>query len=178
MADAIAGMSGDWPLVARIQTSLGVLTCELWDDVAPITVANFVGLARGIRPFQDPNNPSGPWLTRPAFDGSSFHRVIPGFMIQGGDPTRTGRGGPGYVIPDEIDDSVGSDHAGLLYMANAGSNTNGMQFFVLDAAAPHIQGNYTAFGECEPAEVVSSIAAHPDTVIEQVRIQFERPCRQ
>lgn len=178
MDEAIAGMSGDWPLIARIETSMGTLRCELWDDVAPITVANFVGLARGIRPFEDPANPSGAWVTRPAYEGSSFHRVIPGFMVQGGDPMGTGRGGPGYVIPDEIDESVHPDRAGLLYMANAGPNTNGMQFFVLDAAAPHLDGHYTAFGECEPREVVSTIAANQGTRIERVRIDFEQPCRQ
>jgi peptidyl-prolyl cis-trans isomerase A (cyclophilin A) len=178
MQEAIAGMSGEFPLVAKIETSLGDLECELWDEVAPITVANFVGLARGVRPFSDPSNPGTPWISRPAFDGSSFHRVIPGFMIQGGDPTGTGRGGPGYVIPDEIDDTVHPDRAGLLYMANAGPNTNGMQFFVLDDKAPHLDGHYTAFGECEPTQVVSKIAANQDTRIERVSVRFEKPCRE
>lgn len=178
MAEAIAGLNGEWPLVAKIDTSLGNLECELWDEVAPITVANFVGLARGVRPFADPSNPGAPWISRPAYDGTSFHRVIPGFMIQGGDPMGSGRGGPGYVIPDEIDESVHPNRAGLLYMANAGPNTNGMQFFVLDAEAPHLDGHYTAFGECEPAAVVSTIAANQGTRIEHVTIRFGSPCRE
>jgi len=182
--EAVAGLSGDYPLEASIETSAGTLHCELYEDVAPLTVANFVGLARGMRPFKDPNE--GRWVTRPAYDGSSFHRVIAGFMIQGGDPSRTGSGEPGYVIPDEIDESIHADHRGLLYMANRGPNTNGMQFFILDGAAPHIDGRYTAFGECEPSELVAKIASartdmrdHPaePVTIERVSIAFERPCR-
>jgi peptidyl-prolyl cis-trans isomerase A (cyclophilin A) len=179
----VAGLSGSYPLEATLETSAGTLHCELYEDVAPLTVANFVGLARGIRPFKDPNQ--GTWVTRPAYDGSSFHRVVAGFMIQGGDPSRTGTGEPGYVIPDEIDESIHADHRGLLYMANRGPNTNGMQFFILDGAAPHIDGHYTAFGECEPSRLISQIANgrtdmrdHPrePVTIERVSIAFARPC--
>lgn len=156
LSEAVAGLSGDYPLVASIVTNHGTLSCELWEDAAPRTVASFVGLARGLRAFKDPNR--GRWMKLPAYEGSTFHRVIPGFMIQGGDPTGRGSGEPGFVLPDEIDKSTHSDRRGLLYMANRGPNTNGMQFFILDAAAPHIDGHYTAFGECGPAEVISRIA--------------------
>ncbi|MBK9000985.1 MAG: peptidylprolyl isomerase [Myxococcales bacterium] len=184
LADAIRGLSGGWPLVATLETSEGDLECTLWDQVAPRTVASFVGLARGLRPWREPK--TGAWRARPAYDGSSFHRVIPGFMIQGGDPLGTGSGEPGFLLPDEIDESIHSDRRGLLFMANRGPDTNGMQFFVLDAPAPHIDGRYTAFGECEPGDVISGIARVPTGAgdrpvtpvsIERVRIAFKEPCR-
>jgi peptidyl-prolyl cis-trans isomerase A (cyclophilin A) len=99
LEEATAQLPPGGKLGARIVTSLGVLTCELHDDRAPVTVANFVGLARGLRPFK---TESGKWVKRPAYDGTTFHRVIKGFMIQGGDPKGNGMGEPGYVIPDEI----------------------------------------------------------------------------
>lgn len=157
---AIRGLSGSWPLSAEIETDHGTLDCELWDQSAPITVANFVGLARGLRPFRDPTA-GDRWRTRPAYDGSSFHRTIAGFMIQGGDPAGTGAGDGGYVIPDEIDESIQADRRGILYMANRGANTNSLQFFILDGSAPHIAGRYTAFGECGPSDVIETIAKLP-----------------
>lgn len=184
MADAIRDLSGQWPLRATLETNLGKLECTLWDEVAPRTVASFVGLARGLRPFRDPR--SGEWRARPAYDGTTFHRVIRGFMIQGGDPTGFGSGEPGFLLPDEIDESVHTDRRGLLFMANRGPDTNGMQFFILDAPASHIDGRYTAFGECGPEEVIESIAQvqtgagdrplSPVT-IERVRVAFATPCR-
>jgi peptidyl-prolyl cis-trans isomerase A (cyclophilin A) len=174
LTQAIAGLHGTWPLVAEIRTSLGTMSCELWDQVAPRTVANFVGLARGLRPFKL----HGSWVRLPAYDGTTFHRVIEGFVIQGGDPTGTGAGDPGYVIPDEIDETIHADHRGLLYMANRGPNTNGMQFFILDAPAPHLDAHYTAFGECTPDSVIAAIAhAGPGVVIDHVDVSFENPCR-
>lgn len=182
--DAIQGLRGSWPLIARIETSEGDLSCTLWDEVAPLTVANFVGLARGLRPFRDPA--TGLWLTRPAYEGTTFHRVIRGFMLQGGDPSGNGTGDPGYNLPDELDERIQSDHRGVLYMANRGPDTNGMQFFILDAPAPHIAGRYSAFGECEPDEVIERIASvptgagdRPRTPVEirRVQIAFKEPCR-
>jgi peptidyl-prolyl cis-trans isomerase A (cyclophilin A) len=123
---------------------------------APITVANFVGLARGQRPFK---NPKGEWLKAPAYDGTTFHRVVKGFMIQGGDPTGTGAGNPGYVIPDEIWEDAYQSERGLLCMANRGPNTNAMQFFVMDGSAPHLDNGYTIFGKCAPDSVVEKIAS-------------------
>lgn len=159
LKDATAGLEGTGPLTATIATSLGTLTCRLFEDKAPITVANFVGLARGTRPFR--SEVDGEWVTKPAYDGTTFHRVIPGFMIQGGDRRGNGTGEPGYVIPDEIWPGAAHDRVGLLCMANRGPNTNGSQFFVTDAKAPALDGKYTIFGECSPPSVIHAIANSP-----------------
>jgi peptidyl-prolyl cis-trans isomerase A (cyclophilin A) len=158
LADATAGLAGNGPLVATITTSQGALSCKLLDDKAPNTVANFVGLARGLRPWKDD---TGAWVKKPIYDGTTFHRVIKGFMIQGGDPRGNGTGEPGYVIKDEIWTGAKHDRAGLLCMANRGPNTNGAQFFITDAKAAHLDGNYTIFGECSPESVVHAIANVP-----------------
>jgi peptidyl-prolyl cis-trans isomerase A (cyclophilin A) len=162
--DAVAGLEGSGALAATIETDVGNLECKLYDDKAPITVANFVGLARGIRPWK---NPEGQWVKKPAYDGTIFHRIIKGFMIQGGDPKGVGSGEPGYVIPDEVWENALHDRAGLLCMANRGPNTNGAQFFITDAAAKHLDVGYTIFGECGPEETVHKLAS--------VEIQGERP---
>jgi peptidyl-prolyl cis-trans isomerase A (cyclophilin A) len=153
--DAVKGLTGKGSLVAEIQTDLGKLECKLFDDKAPVTVANFVGLARGLRPFKAPG---GEWVKKNAYDGTTFHRVIKGFMVQGGDPAGTGGGEPGYVIPDELWQGATHDRRGLLCMANRGPNTNGMQFFITDAAAPHLDRSYTIFGECGPEAVIEKLA--------------------
>ena len=155
MEDATKGLEGDGALVADLVTDEGTLTCELWPDKAPITVANFVGLARGLRPWKD----GGEWVKKPLYDGTPFHRVIKGFMIQGGDPNGNGSGGPGYVIPDEIWEGAAHDERGLLCMANRGPNTNGSQFFILDKAARHLDNSYTIFGKCGPDAVIEKLAA-------------------
>jgi peptidyl-prolyl cis-trans isomerase A (cyclophilin A) len=154
--DATAGLAGKGALSAQIDTELGKLDCELYSDKAPITVANFVGLARGLRPFKAPD---GKWTKKPAYDGTTFHRVIKGFMIQGGDPSGTGAGEPGYVIPDEIWPGATHDKRGLLCMANRGPNTNGQQFFIMDAAALHLDHGYTIFGMCGPDAVIEKLAS-------------------
>lgn len=159
VADATAGMSGTGPLVATIRTSEGDLRCRLYEDRAPLAVASFVGLARGTRPWKDPA--TGAWVKRRAYDGTTFHRVIKGFMIQGGDPKGNGTGEPGYVFDDEIWPGAKHDKPGLLCTANRGPNTNGAQFFVTDARAKHLDGNYTIFGDCSPVEVVHAIANVP-----------------
>lgn len=156
LEDATKGLPKDGKLVATIETKLGSLSCELFEDKAPITVANFVGLARGLRPFKDA---SGAWVKKPGYDGTTFHRIIKGFMIQGGDPKGTGGGEPGYVIPDEIWPGAKHDRRGLLCMANRGPNTNGMQFFITDAAAPHLDRSYTIFGQCSPDAVLEKLAS-------------------
>ena len=156
LEDATKGLAGTGPLVAEIQTTLGKLSCDLFSDKAPITVANFVGLARGLRPFK---SPSGEWVKKPGYDGTTFHRVIKGFMIQGGDPMGSGAGEPGYVIPDEIWEGAKHDRRGLLCMANRGKNTNGMQFFITDGAPSHLDGGYTIFGECKPGELIDKLAS-------------------
>jgi len=160
LAQATKGLGTKGRLVADLVTDAGTLSCELYEDRAPVTVANFVGLARGIRPFKDPT--TGRWITRHAYDGTGFHRIIKGYMIQGGDPTGTGTGEPGYNIPDEVWQGARHDRRGLLCMANRGPNTNGMQFFILDAPAPHLDAmGFTVFGNCTPGSVIERLASTP-----------------
>jgi peptidyl-prolyl cis-trans isomerase A (cyclophilin A) len=155
LEEATQGLGNTGALVADIVTDAGTLSCELYEDKAPITVANFVGLARGKRAFKQDDK----WIKKPLYDGTTFHRVIKGFMIQGGDPKGNGSGGPGYVIPDEIWENAKHDKRGLLCMANAGPNTNGSQFFVMDGAAAHLDGGYTIFGLCGPDTVIEKLAS-------------------
>ncbi len=159
LREATAGLTQGGSLVAIIKTNAGDLRCDLEWECAPITVANFVGLARGIRPFKSPT--TGQWTRTPAYDRGSFHRVVKGFMVQGGDPKGSGTGEPGYVIPDEKWDGMTHDRAGQLCMANRGPDTNGMQFFVTDAAATYLDASYTIFGDCDPVSVVHEIASVP-----------------
>jgi peptidyl-prolyl cis-trans isomerase A (cyclophilin A) len=156
LADAVKGLPDQGVLTAEIKTELGTLNCELYDDKAPLTVANFIGLARGLRPFKDAD---GAWVKKPGYDGTTFHRVVKGFMIQGGDPKGTGAGEPGYVIPDEIWEDAYHDRRGQLCMANRGPNTNGMQFFITDGAPAHLDGGYTIFGQCKPDDVIEKLAS-------------------
>jgi peptidyl-prolyl cis-trans isomerase A (cyclophilin A) len=155
---ATVGLAGTGPLVATLDTDLGKLECTLFDDRAPIAVANFVGLARGIRPWKDP---SGQWVRKPAYDGTVFHRVAKGFMIQGGDPKGDGTGEPGYVIPDERWQGATHDRAGLLCMASRGPNTGGAQFLITDGRAVRLDRTrtYTILGECGPVDVIHQIAS-------------------
>lgn len=156
LEDATKGLPAGKQITASIETDLGTLECKLFDDKAPITVANFVGLARGLRPWK---TPEGKWEKKPAYDGTIFHRIIKGFMIQGGDAKKDGTGEAGYVIPDEIWEDANHDRPGLLCMANRGPNTNSAQFFITDDAAAHLDIGYTIFGECSPVEMVHKIAA-------------------
>ena len=172
LAEATKDLKGAGAIVAKIDTGKGALQCKLYDDKAPNTVANFIGLATGKRAWRDPN--SRLWVNKPAYDGTTFHRIIKGFMIQGGDPRGDGTGEPGYVIKDEIWDGAKHDKAGLLCMANRGHNTNGAQWFITDAAAAHLDGNYTIFGECEPVSVVHDIAngqVSGDRAVDPVKIK-------
>jgi peptidyl-prolyl cis-trans isomerase A (cyclophilin A) len=160
LADATKHVKGTGPLTAKIETSLGALTCRLFDDRAPVTVANFIGLATGERTWRDPNS-GGKWVNKPAYDGTTFHRIIKGFMIQGGDPKGNGTGEPGYVIKDEIWEDGKHDRTGLLCMANRGPNTNGAQFFITEEPRASLDGKYTIFGECSPADLIHGIAKVP-----------------
>ncbi len=159
IVDATEGLAGSGPLEAAIVTTHGTLRCRLFADKAPVTVANFVGLARGTRPFK--SHVDGRWIKKPLYDGTTFHRVIRNFMIQGGDPRGNGTGEPGYHIADEIWPGSRHDRAGLLCMANRGPDTNGAQFFITDAATPHLDSKFTIFGECGPLSVVHAIASVP-----------------
>ena len=147
------------PPTAIIDTTSGKLTCTLFPDKAPIGVANFVGLARGTKPWSDPV--SGKKVTgKPLYNGTIFHRVIPNFMIQGGDPKGDGTGDPGYKFKNETSPDLGFDQAGRLAYANAGPGTNGSQFFVTEVPYPSLNGGYTIFGQCDEAsvELVKTIA--------------------
>ena len=144
---------------ATLRTSEGDIRINLFPDHAPKTVANFVGLATGEKSYTQPNASGGD--SGPFYDGSVFHRVISGFMLQGGDPTGTGRGGPGYQFADEFHPDLRFDRPYLLAMANAGPGTNGSQFFITVAPTPHLNRRHTIFGEVADAEsraVVDAIA--------------------
>jgi peptidyl-prolyl cis-trans isomerase A (cyclophilin A) len=161
LAEATKDINGTGALLATIDTTQGKLTCSLYEDKAPNTVANFVGLATGKRTWLDPF--SGEWVNKPAYDGTTFHRIIKGFMIQGGDPKGNGSGEPGYVIQDEMWQGAAHDRAGLLCMANRGANTNGAQFFITDSDGPSVKAldgyhTYTIFGSCTPVEGIHAIA--------------------
>src|SRR5437763_11290862 len=136
---------------AIFHTTAGDLTCELFPSNAPKTVKNFIGLANGTKEWTDPQN--GQKTTRPLYDGTIFHRVIPGFMIQGGDPLRQGTGGPGYEFEDEFESSLTFDRPGRLAMANSAPNTHGSQFFITEVPTPHLNGMHTIFGQCDDASV-------------------------
>lgn len=139
-------------LFADISTTKGTITIKLEEEKTPLTVCNFVGLAEG----KIANDSKGDG--EPYYDGIIFHRVISDFMIQGGDPTGTGRGGPGYKFGDEIDDSLKHDRPGTLSMANAGPGTNGSQFFITHGPTPHLDGKHTVFGYVtEGQQVVDDI---------------------
>ncbi|MCC6159875.1 MAG: peptidylprolyl isomerase [Deltaproteobacteria bacterium] len=132
-------------MYAIFHTTQGDFTVKLFPDKAPKTVENFVGLATGTKEYKDIK--TGAAKKGNFYDGLIFHRVIPDFMIQGGDPEGTGRGGPGYKFGDEFDPSLKFDKVGLLAMANAGPGTNGSQFFVTVKATPWLTGKHTIFGE-------------------------------
>ncbi|MES2219877.1 MAG: peptidylprolyl isomerase [Acidobacteriota bacterium] len=147
-----APIAPDGP-TAVFDTSMGRMTCGLYAKQAPIAVENFVGLATGTKQFTDPETHKK--VSGKAFyNGTTFHRVIPGFMIQGGDPTGTGMGDPGYFFNDEIDPRLTFNVAGRLAMANSGPNTNGAQFFITVGPQPSLDQHYTIFGQCDPASVL------------------------
>ena len=165
---------------ATFVTSKGSFRVRLMPEHAPVTVANFLDLAAGSREWTDPRD--GKAKTEPLYPGTIFHRVIDGFMIQGGDPAGTGMGGPGYRFEDEVPrGGPGFDRPGILAMANAGPNTNGSQFFVTVAPTPWLDGKHTVFGEVvegyEVVEAISKAGTGPqdrpveDVVLERVEVE-------
>ena len=135
---------------AIIETTAGKLTCKLFGNQAPKTVANFVGLAEGTREWTNPASHAKKTGV-PLYDGTIFHRVIPNFMIQGGDPLGNGAGDPGYSFEDEFVPELKFDRPGRLAMANSGPDTNGSQFFITEVPTPHLTGRHTIFGQCDAA---------------------------
>jgi peptidyl-prolyl cis-trans isomerase A (cyclophilin A) len=147
-------------IYAQFDTTQGSFTIKLYDAEAPKTVENFVGLAEGTKEWKDPA--TGERKKAPYYDGVTFHRVISGFMIQGGDRLGTGTGGPGYNFADEFHPTRRHDRAGILSMANAGPNTNGSQFFITLGPTPHLDNRHSVFGEVvEGLDVVKKIGGVP-----------------
>ncbi len=137
---------------AVIETTAGKMTCKLFPDKAPIGVANFIGLANGTKDWTNPVSHAKKHGV-PLYNGTIFHRVIPEFMIQGGDPAGTGEGDPGYAFKNETSPLLKFDRPGRLAYANAGPGTNGSQFFITEVPYSSLNGNYTIFGQCDDATV-------------------------
>jgi len=159
---------------ARFVTTEGNFTIRLFDQEAPKTVENFVGLAEGTKQWSDPR--TNQKVQKPYYDGTIFHRIIDGFMIQGGDPLGQGIGGPGYNFADEFHPKLRHNKAGTLSMANRGPNTNGGQFFITLAPTPHLDDRHSVFGEVvEGMDVVNRIGKTPtadrDRPIKDITIQ-------
>jgi len=169
---------------AVIETSVGKMNCTLFPDKAPIGVQNFIGLANGTRDWKNPVSGATKHGV-PLYDGTIFHRVIPDFMIQGGDPAGNGSGDPGYKFKNEVSSDLLFDKPGRLAYANSGPDTNGSQFFITEVATPHLNGNYTIFGQCDDAavELVKQIAHmardpsndKPFRTVKIVHISITRP---
>jgi peptidyl-prolyl cis-trans isomerase A (cyclophilin A) len=167
------------PVYAQFVTSEGNFTARLFDQEAPATVENFVGLAEGTKEWTDPR--TNRRVKQPYYDGVIFHRVIDGFMIQGGDPLGQGIGGPGYTFADEFHPKLRHNKHGMLSMANRGPNTNGGQFFITLAPTPHLDDRHTIFGEVvEGMDVVAAIGKAAtgdrdgplkDIVIQSIKIE-------
>ncbi|TVQ95565.1 MAG: peptidylprolyl isomerase [Deltaproteobacteria bacterium] len=155
-----ASIPGEGALHVTFKTSLGSMTARLFEDKVPNTIDNFVGLATGAKDYTDPR--TGQPGSGPYYDGTIFHRVIPNFMVQAGDPTGTGTGGPGYRFADEFHPELRHDRPGILSMANAGPNTNGSQFFITEVPTPHLDNRHSVFGVVvEGVELVSQITGVP-----------------
>ena len=161
------------PIHATFQTSAGDIVVKLLPDKAPKTVENFLGLAEGTREWTDPRTRQA--VKKPLYDGTVFHRVIPDFMIQGGDPLGTGTGGPGYKFADEIGPDNKFDRPGLLAMANAGPNTNGSQFFITEVPTPHLNRGHTIFGEVvKGGDLIAKIVRMGNSKVELKKVVITR----
>jgi peptidyl-prolyl cis-trans isomerase A (cyclophilin A) len=153
---------------ATLHTNHGDITVELFEERAPRTVENFIGLATGEQEWEDPE--TGETRTDPLYDDVLFHRIIADFMIQGGDPTGTGRGGPGYTFDDEFHPELRHDSEGILSMANSGPDTNGSQFFITLGPQPHLDDRHAVFGKVvDGMDVVREIGSVPTDRNDQPR---------
>ena len=159
LAKYTADIKGSGQLLAKFETSMGTINCQLFPDKAPMTVANFVGLATGKKAWKNPKTGSVE-KGKPFFDGLIFHRVIKEFMIQGGDPLGQGTGGPGYEFADEVNNGLKME-VGTLAMANSGPATNGSQFFITEIAPDWLNNKHTIFGKCKEIDLVKQIARVP-----------------
>jgi peptidyl-prolyl cis-trans isomerase A (cyclophilin A) len=167
---------------ATLHTNFGDIEVELFQDRVPRTVDNFIGLATGAKAWTDPETEEEV-EGEPLYEDLIFHRIIDGFMIQGGDPTGTGRGGPGYTFDDEFHDDLTHDGPGILSMANRGPDTNGSQFFITLDAQPHLDGRHAVFGEVtDGMDVVEEIGNVPtdrndmpkeDVVLESIDVHYD-----
>ena len=173
LARYTSDIPGEGGLNASLKTDLGTIRCALYPEQAPVTVANFVGLARGLKAWKDPASGEVKVGT-PLYAGTMFHRVIPKFMIQGGDPLGTGTGGPGYQFGDEFAPELRHDKPGRLSMANSGPGTNGSQFFVTEVATPHLDGKHTIFGQCDNEKLVRLITSSSDIKVKLLEVGFYR----
>jgi peptidyl-prolyl cis-trans isomerase A (cyclophilin A) len=172
-------MSTKTPTHATLETSLGTIRIKLFSDKTPKTVENFVGLAEGTIEWTHPQTKEK--QKKPYYDGTIFHRVIPRFMVQGGDITGTGTGGPGYRFADEFHPELKHSKPGILSMANAGPNTNGSQFFITTVATPHLDNRHSVFGEVvsgqDVVEAISKVSRdgrdkpREDVVLNKVTIE-------
>jgi peptidyl-prolyl cis-trans isomerase A (cyclophilin A) len=170
-------------LYATFETSMGKIVCELYPKEAPQTVTNFTGLAKGGQKWTDPKTKEV--VTRPLYNVTIFHRVIPNFMIQGGDPLGNGIGGPGYQFQDEISPKLNFDKVGRLAMANSGPDTNGSQFFITVAKTPWLDGHHTIFGQVikgqDVADKISKVQTGEndkpieDVVLKSIIISNKKP---
>ncbi len=151
-------------LYAEMETSKGTILLQLEFEKTPLTVANFVGLAEGTKDYSKTPGEAPKAQNKPFYDGLNFHRVIPDFMIQGGDPLGNGTGGPGYKFRNEIDPSLKHDRAGILSMANAGPDTNGSQFFITHKDTPWLNGKHTVFGHVVEGQDVVNKIVQGDTI--------------
>ena len=158
--------------MTTISTTEGDFTCELFEQGAPVTVANFVGLGRGLKAWVDPQTQEI-MVGEPLYTGTVFHRVLPDFMIQGGDPSGTGMGGPGYQFDNETSAQL-LHTPGTMSMANAGPDTNGSQFFITEVATPHLDGDYNVFGRCDDTSLVESIEQKGDSAVSITAVTFFR----
>ncbi len=180
-ARAKAGKRRAPGLYATFQTSLGNIVCQLYEKETPKTVANFVGLAEGTKEWKSPV--TGARKKEPLYNGTIFHRVLPNFMIQGGDPAGNGKGNPGYTFEDEIVSTLTFDRPGRLAMANRGApNTNGSQFFITEVPTPRLNGEHTIFGQVVEGQAVVTKIGHvardannrPLTAVKLEKVTIER----
>jgi peptidyl-prolyl cis-trans isomerase A (cyclophilin A) len=173
LEEAVAGLPAEGRLHAILVTDEGEIDCALEPDHAPIAVANFVGLARGVRPFRDET--SGEWIKEPYFDGTPWHRAIEGQIVQGG--RRGNAEDAGFVIQDEVSPGDSFDRAGVLAMANSGPNSGSTQFFITTGPTPHLAGLHTIFGHCNDESVARALerrsARGEGPTLQEVRIVRE-----